>query len=268
LLLILKRCLPVIAGVFFMNTAGAQILTIDQTDTAAYAKKTIFKGDLSLSIEGDKQKTLLLDASNTFNFQLQHYKELLILAASYRFTYDDGQDFLNSGYIHLRWRHGYKNKWQPETYVQYQWDQSRGMLSRFIAGENARYSSWHKDNWELSLATGILYETETWNYTAVDSSFKPLLQKNQVTSLLKSNNYIKLEGKTSANSNLSFIVFFQSPFSILFTQYRLATSVKFSVSFAKHFDFAVAFSSLYDSRPVVPIGKFYYNFSNGIAYKF
>lgn len=257
-----------IAVILFAHSVQAQILTIDQTDTADYIKKSICKGDLSIALEGDKQKTLLLDATNAFNFQLQHYKELLIFAASYRFTYDGGQDFLNSGYFHLRWRHDYKNTWQPETFVQYQWDNSRGMLRRFITGENARYSFWHKHNWELSAASGLMYETETWNYTAVDSALKPPVEKDQTTSLLKSNNYVKLEGKTSANSTFSFIVFYQTPFNNLFNYFRLATSVKFSVSFAKHFDFAVAFASLYDSKPVVPIGKFYYNFSNGIAYKF
>jgi len=264
----LKRQFLLFALVLFANSLQAQILTIDQTDTSAYIKKTITNGNISIALEGDKQKTLLLDATNALNFQLQHYKELLILAASYRFTYDGGQDFLNSGYIHLRWRHDYKNTWQPESFVQYQWDNSRGMLKRFITGENARYSFWHKNNWELSAATGVMYETETWNYTAVDSSLKPPVEKNQTTSLLKSNNYIKLEGKTSANSNLSFIVFYQAPFNNFFTHYRIANSVKFSVSFSRHFDFAIAFASLYDSKPVVPIGKFYYNFSNGIAYKF
>ncbi|MGC4100513.1 DUF481 domain-containing protein [Ferruginibacter sp.] len=246
----------------------AQILTIDNTDTADYTRKTICNADLSLSLEGDKQQVLLLDASNAFNFQLQHYKELLILASSYRFTYDGGQDFLNSGFVHLRWRHGYKNKWQPETYVQYQWDEARGMLHRFITGENARYSFWHKHNWELSAASGIMYETETWNYRAVDSALKPQVPQNQVTSLLKSNNYVKIEGKTSPSSTFSFIVFYQAPFEHFLQQYRVATSVKFAVSFARHFDLAMAFSSLYDSKPVVPIFKFYYNFSNGIVYRF
>ena len=264
----MKKSFLFIAVVLFAYAVQAQILTIDQTDTSDYVKKTVCNGDLSIAIEGDKQKTLLLDATNAFNFQLQHYKELLILAASYRFTYDGGQDFLNSGYIHLRWRHDYKNAWQPESFVQYQWDNSRGMLRRFIAGENARYSFWHKNNWELSLASGIMYETETWNYIAVDSALKPPVENNQTTSLLKSNNYIKLEGKVSANSNLSFIVFYQAPFNNFFTHYRIANSIKFSVGFSKHFDFAIAFASLYDSKPVVPIGKFYYNFSNGIAYKF
>jgi hypothetical protein len=226
------------------------------------------QGNLSIGLEGDKQKKLLLDASNALNIQLQHYKELLILASSYRFTYDGDQDFLNSGYVHVRWRHGYKNHWQPETFVQYQWDESRGMVKRFIAGENARYDLWHKTNWELSLASGIMYETETWNYVGVDSGLKPLIATNQVTSLLKSNNYVKLEGRTSANSNFSFIVFYQAPFNNFFNQYRVATSIKFAVTIAKHFEFGVAVSSLYDSKPVVPITKFYYNFSNAILYKF
>ena len=264
----MKKIFLLLAVNGYLAAAEAQILTIDKTDTAAYAKKTVCQGNLSLAVEGDKQKSFLLDASNAFNFQLQHYKELVILASSYRFTYDGGQDFLNSGYVHIRWRHGYNNTWQPETFVQYQWDESRGMLHRFIGGENARYNFWHKNNWQLSAATGIMYETETWNYVAVDSALKPLLEKNQVTSLLKSNNYIKLEGKVSANSDLSVIVFYQAPFNNFFNQYRFATSTRFDVAFAKHFDFAIAFSSLYDSKPVVPIFKFYYNFSNAIVYKF
>ena len=101
-------------------------------------------GNLSVGIEGDKQQKLLLDGTNAFDLQLQHCKELLILAASYRFTYNGGQDFLNSGYIHLRWRHDYKNSWQPETFVQYQWNNSRGLLQRLTTGVNARYNHWNK----------------------------------------------------------------------------------------------------------------------------
>ena len=264
----MKKIFFLLVAVNCFHIMKAQILTIDLTDTSAYAKKTVYQGNLSLGLEGDKQKKMLLDATNFFNFQLQHYKELMIVAASYRFTYDGGQDFLNSGFVHLRWRHDYKNAWQPETFVQYQWDNSRGMLGRFITGENIRYSLWHKRKWELSVASGVMYETEKWNYTAVDSALKPIFPKNQTTSLLKSNNYVKIEGKTSANSNLSFIVFYQAPFNSFFDTHRIAASVKFEVAFAKHFDFAIAFSSLYDSKPIVPITKFYYNFSNGIVYKF
>lgn len=246
----------------------AQILTIDKTDTSAYEKKTVCQGDLSVGLEGDKQKVLLLDASNSLDLLLQHYKELVIVAASYRFTYNGGQDFLNSGYIHFRWRHLYKNTWEPETFIQYQWDDSRGLLSRFITGINSRYNFLTIKNREISMASGIMYENELWNYTAVDSAQKPVIQKNKTVHLLKSNNYIRWQQKTSVNSGVSVILYYQTPFDNLFKQYRLASSFRFDVSFAKHFDFGVAFSSMYDSKPVVPILKFYYNFSNNIVYKF
>jgi hypothetical protein len=113
-----------------------------------------------------------------------------------------------------------------------------------------------------------MYENETWNYTAVDSALKPVIQTNKVTSLLKSNNYVRWEGKTSPNSSISAVVFLQLPFNDLFNQYRLASNINFTVNFAKHFDFGFSFSSMYDSKPVVPILKFYYNFSNNIVYKF
>ncbi|MBS1510935.1 MAG: DUF481 domain-containing protein [Bacteroidetes bacterium] len=256
---------------FFILCAAyshAQILTIDQTDTSDYKHKTVTQGELSIALEGDKQQKLLLDATNTFNYQLQNYKNLLIFSSSYRFTYNGGQDFLNAGHLHLRWRHDYKNTWQPESFVQYQWDGARGMVRRFLAGENVRYGVWHKHEWELSAASGLMYETETWNFTAVDSALKPIIQNQQVTELLKSNNYVKIEGKLSPNTIFSFINFYQTPFNDLFRAFRLASSIRFEVGAGKHFDFTMAFSSLYDSKPVVPITKFYYSFSNGIAYKF
>ncbi|CAN5651075.1 hypothetical protein BH11BAC5_BH11BAC5_44810 [soil metagenome] len=257
-----------VATVFFVVFCNAQILTIDKTDTTDYTKQTKLKGYLSVGIEGDKQKKLLLDGSNAFDVQLRHYKELLILAASYRFTYNGNQDYLNSGYVHLRWRHNYKNTWQPETFVQYQWNNSRGLLHRLTTGLNARYNYWNKNNQEFSVASGVMYESETWNYTGVDSALKPAIQTNQVTNLLKSNNYIRWEGKTSSNSSISTVVFLQLPFNNLFNQYRLASNINFTVNFAKHFDLGFSFSSMYDSKPVVPILKFYYNFSNNIVYKF
>ncbi len=253
---------------FFCANTNAQILIIDKTDTAAYERKTATKGNISIGLEGDKQQKLLLDGTNTLDFQLQHYKELLILATSYRFTYNDGEDFLNAGYIHLRWRHGYKDKWHPETFVQYQWDKARGLVHRFITGENIRYNYWHKNKWQLSAATGVMYENEVWNYVAVDTLLKPAIEINQITHLLKSNNYIKWEGKLSATSNLTAVIFLQTPFKNFLQNYRIAPSIKLDIAISKHFNFGFAIAGVYDNNPVVPIKNFYYNFSNGVAYVF
>ena len=172
----------------FATAAKAQIINIDQTDTSAYIKKAVWEGNLSLGLEVDKQKTTLFDASNFGNASLQKFKELFILSASERFTYNGDNSFLNKGYVHLRWRHNYKEQLHPESFVQYQWDDALGMIHRFVAGENLRYNFWHRQLWELTVATGVMYEGELWNYTAVDSSKIPPNAVNQQSREIKSNN--------------------------------------------------------------------------------
>lgn len=251
----------------FASAAKAQIINIDQTDTSAYIKKAVWQGNLSLGLEVDKQKTTLFDASNFGNASLQKFKELFILSASERFTYNGDNSFLNKGYVHLRWRHNYKEQLHPESFVQYQWDDALGMIHRFVAGENLRYNFWHRQLWELTVATGVMYEGELWNYTAVDSSKIPPNAVNQQSREIKSNNYIKLEGNVSAVSKLSIIVFYQAAFNDFFRP-RISGVINFNTDISKHFALGIQYNGLFDAGPVVPIVKFYYNYSTSLAYKF
>src|SRR5215831_9012535 len=166
----------------FSLQSFSQILTIDKTDTSAYQKKAVWNGNIALALEIDKQSTTLVDASNFADVSLQKNKELFIASASNRITNDGSTSFLNSGYVHLRWRHDYKNKLHPEVFTQYQWDANRGMEYRYLAGANLRYNFWHKRKWEMTFGEGAFYEDEEWNYTAVDSSKIPSHPVDQTVS--------------------------------------------------------------------------------------
>lgn len=260
LLLLLLACLPALF-------AAGQIINIDKTDTAAYTKKASWSGNVSMGLEIDKQKATLYDASNFFDASLQKNRELFVLSASNRFTYNGPQDFLNTGYVHLRWRHDYKNTWNPESFVQYQWDAVLGMVHRFIAGENVRYNIRHGAQWQIAFATGVFYEDELWDYKAVDSAKIPPSPVNQESRELKSNNYVKWEGQLSPVSSLSAIVFYQAAFND-FWRPRISGVVNLDVTVSKHFSLGLHYSGLYDAGPVVPIFQFYYSFSNSLVYKF
>src|SRR5882724_11234539 len=99
-----KRPLIFLLCSLFALPSMAQIINIDKTDTSDYIKKAVWNGNIALGLEVDKQKTTLADASNFVDISLQKYKELFVFSASNRFTYAGAQDFLNTGYIHLRWR--------------------------------------------------------------------------------------------------------------------------------------------------------------------
>lgn len=252
--------------IFFANECHAQIINIDKIDTTAYIKKVIWDGTFSSGLEIDKQKATLYDASNFLDVSMQKYHELFIFSASDRFTYNGPQDFLNTGYLHLRWRHDYKDQLQGESYMQYNWDAKIGLRNRFVTGVNMRYNFWHRRLWEMTFATGLMYENETWDYAAVDSAKIPANPVDVKTSLLKSNSYIKWEGKVSASSTIAIAVFYQAGFDDFF-QPRIATNVSFDVDISKHFSLGLKYAGVYNSKPVVPIFNFYYSLSNSLIYK-
>lgn len=242
-----------------------QILNIDKADTADYVNKAKTSFNLSSGLEVDKQQITLWDATNTAEMMLQKKKELLIAAASYRFTYNGPDDILNAGYFHLRYRHNYKNKYQPETFVQYQWDNKRGLVHRALTGINIRYNLWKGDTWDFNAGLGIMYEEEKWNYAAVDSSKLPANINPVTNRFIKLNSYVRLDWKASANSDIAINLFIQSRPSVF--KPRIAPHVQWNINAGKHIGFSVSFSGIYDEAPVVPIHKFYYSLSNSLFFK-
>ena len=248
-------------------TAKAQIINIDKIDTTAYVKKAKWNGIISSGIEIDKEKATLFDGTTSADVSLQKYKELFIGSASERFTAQDGTSFLNAGYTHLRWRHDYKAQLHTESFLQYQWDENRGMMHRFVSGLNLRYNFWHRQAWEMTFATGAFYEDELWNYRAVDSAKIPPNPTPQLSQKIVSNTYVKWEGAPGPTSNIFIIIFYQAPYDEFFKP-RLSMNVNFTVNVSKHFSFGLTYAGLYDVKPVVPITKFYYSLANNLTYKF
>jgi hypothetical protein len=242
----------------------SQILNIDKTDTSDYVRKSKVALNLSVGVEIDKQKTTLADATNTGELMWQSYRELFIIAASYRFTQNGPDDILNAGYVHLRYRHNYKNKIQPEPFFQYQWDSERGLMYRVLGGANARYNFWKGDRFDFNAGLGLMYETEKWNYAAVDSSKIPANATPILDSRFKINSYLRFDWKPNSNNDITFHVFFQTRPDRL--EPRIAPHIQWDIKTGKHFAFSISFTGLYDTAPLVPIEKFYYSLSNSIAY--
>ncbi len=245
---------------------AAQILNIDKSDTSDYVAKARTNFNFSTGLEVDKQKITLWDATNTAELMLQKKKELLIFAASYRFTYNGPDDILNAGYFHLRYRHNYKNRIQPETFLQFQWDNKRGLVYRALGGANLRYNFWKGDTWEFNAGLGLMYEEEKWNYDGVDSAKIPVNPVPITNRFIKLNSYVRFDWKASENSDLAVNIFVQTrPGSF---HPRVAPHFQWNVNAGKHLVLSFAFTGIYDQAPVVPIDKFYYSFSNSILVKF
>ena len=260
------KSMVVLILLFATIASKAQIINVDKIDTLPYSNKAKFDGSLSLGLEIDKQNSVLYDGTNFIDASLRKNKTFIIFSGSSRFTYNESQDLLNTGYLHIRLRSHYKARLHPESFIQYQWDNKIGFVKRFVIGENLRYDLIHNNNWELIAATGVMYENEDWNYSGVDTA-KHLANKPDIFKrTIKSNNYLKLEGKVSDNSSLKLALFYQSQFASFFSP-RIFSVFNFTVDATKHFGISINFTGTYDSKPIVPIPNFYYSISNGLVYK-
>jgi len=257
-----RRMLSWLTGTLFPILLQAQILNIDKTDTTDYIHQAKVAFNLNTGLEIDRQKNILYDATNTAEAMWQQYKELFILAASYRFTYNGPDDILNAGYIHLRYRHAYKNKIQPEPFMQYQWDNKRGIEHRFLAGANIRYNISKGQRFDFNCGLGLMYEEEKWDYIGVDSSKIPVDALPVLKELAKLNSYIRFNWKPNDNNDITCNIFLQTRPDRF--KPRIAPHAQWNVKVGKHVDFSVAFTGLYDTSPVVPIEKFYFSLSDGI----
>ena len=244
----------------------SQIISVDKADTLSYSHKAKWDGNISEGLEVDKQNTTLWDATNTADFSMSKWKNLFILSASERFTFSGPQDFLNTGYIHLRWKSHYKSKVLPESYVQYQWDDKVGMKYRYVAGENIRYNFIHKDKWDMAFGTGLLYENEKWDYEGVDTNTVHTKGPPVFVQKFKSSSYLKWEGNISSTTTLSTTVFYQGTFDN-YLQPRVSTTISLDAAVSSHVSFGIKFYGMYDANPIVPITNFYWSFSNSFTFK-
>jgi len=256
------KTLYVLTATLFPILVHAQILNIDKTDTTDYVRHPKFDGSLNTGLEIDRQKTVLYDATNTAEAMWQQYKELFILAASYRFTYNGPDDILNAGFVHLRYRHNYKNKIQPEPFLQYQWDNKRGIERRILAGANIRYNITKGQRFDFNCGLGLMYEEEKWDYVGVDSAKLPIDAEPVTNYFTKINSYIRFTWDPNNNNSITFNVFLQTRPDRF--KPRIAPHAQWNVKVGKHVDLSVSFTGLYDTAPVVPIEKFYFSLSDGI----
>lgn len=251
---------------FFSFTASGQILNIDKIDTSDYIHKSKLSFNFSSGLEIDKQKETLYDATTTAEMMWQKFKELYLFESSYRFTYNGPDDILNAGYFHLRYRHNYKDKLQPEFFMQYQWDNKRGIAYRELGGSNLRYNFFRGDRFNFNAGLGLMYEVEKWNYNGVDSSKIPVNATPIIKRFLKINSYLRFDWKPSDINDITFNLFLQTRPNHF--KPRIAPHIQWDIKAAKHLSFSIAFTGLYDVAPIVPIDKFYYSFTNSISLTF
>jgi hypothetical protein len=253
-----------VAVLCFPLVALAQVLNIeDPTTPLDSLRKNDLKWGLSLSGNLSMQSIMVYDygviAEAVFH---RNDKHQLLLNGKYLNTGTSDGVLINSGYYYVRFTPHFHKRIAPQFFLQQQIDAGRGLLMRNLAGANLRFDAYRGESFCLQLSTGAMQEEERWNISGSPDAMLGAIKQ----STLKSNNVLRMTSNLGEHVELSFINFFQMPFSSDRFSFRWAAQLNVSVKFNSWLALQLNYQSMYDTNPVVTIPSYYYTSTTGIGF--
>lgn len=176
------------------------------------------------------------------------------------YGWQSGEEFSNEALVHLRNVYSLWKEIQLETFLQSDFNKSRLLLNRYLAGGGLRFKIFTTDNFKVRFGTAYFYEFEKYN-----------LPENSLhgvrTFTHRSSSYITSNLSFNNNLNLTTITYFQ-PAIGKWEDYRIISENSLSITISKYFDIYTDVNLRYDNRPPDHIKPFDTDSKFGVSLKF
>ena len=257
-----------VAHLLLFNNAAAQILNVEKSrikeDSSNY-----FLGNIGFSLslynrdagEDDPNSFIGLSGNGDFAYVAKKHSYLLINYINYTAIQDD--PLVQTGYTHFRTNFYRKATFSNEVFTQYQYDLARGLDSRWLAGTGFRIKLVKSKNTDLIFGPGVMYEYEKWQSPIEGDPYR-------VAKLYKSTNYLSIRRKINDHIEFNAISYYQTGYdnSIDNFRHRVSGDVNLTISVTDKLSLLTTFNCTFENRPIVPVTKFIYSITNGLAYSF
>ncbi|SMG17780.1 outer membrane insertion C-terminal signal [Marivirga sericea] len=170
--------------------------------------------------------------------------------------------FLNTGFQHLRFSIFENRRMHPEAFVQFQYDNFRGLFPRWIGGLGIRNDFIKRKNFSFFFSPGIMWEYEAW--------LIPGTEKQMKVSFIKSTNYIGFRWDVNDYIDINTINYYQTTYDPEEELWRNRYSIELNINskITEKLGINNSFTLSYEDEPIVPITQTIYNFTAGVNYKF
>jgi len=189
-------------------------------------------------------------------------KHALILVSNFDYLRINDNDFLNFGLIHGRAIYNFEKKLNFETFIQYSFDNFRGLAPRWIFGGTFRNKLVDSDKITFVLGLGALYENETW--------FHPFEENFVEVDFIKSSNYVSFRWTVNEYVDMNMVNYYQVGYdrTIEALRNRISGTINLNTKISDRFSFNNSFEYSYEDKPIVPITKFIFALRSGISFDF
>jgi len=263
-----RYCIILCIIILYNGLLEAQILNIDREIIPDSTSK---KWELitSLSLSANKQKQSVVETKSDVevyrNFKSNY---TLLLVFKDNAIFNDHATIQNQGMLHVRFRDRDHRKLSPEEFVQYQWNGSWGMQYRYLTGANMRVKWFDLHKNDLYSGIGVFSEWEKWGWSGVKDELVPLFHPEITRQLFRLNTYTKASWQISSVVDIVSSTYLQFPLSGHFFQPRWYFETNLYLTASKHLNFILHWDQIKDTKRVVPINSFSYNYSTGIQLNF
>jgi len=215
---------------------------------------TNFSGTIEMSANFVQNVNDIFQTVNKAQIQYAKEKFSFLSMSSYNLTVFNKSRVVNEAYQHFRFgRKVSKNLWS-ESFVQGQYNEIIKIHSRHLLGTGFRVTLVDKDSIRFFSGTILMGEHE------IETTEK--LNRH-----LRLSQYFSIGFPIGKVMTFDFISYFQ-PDLLNLSDFRTSGEAIFDIHITKRLSFRMVHSLFYDSDPPEEIRNMFYNFRNGLTYRF
>lgn len=216
-----------------------------------------FSGNLNLSAAFLQNVNDIFRSNNRAHLQYTKKKATWLSLSQYNLTVFNGNAIVNDGFQHFRYSYQKTETFQYETFAQYQFNTIIKIDHRYLVGGGTRFRLYNAgdEKSKLFLGTSIMgeYEEET-DFGIINRA-------------LRGSFYLSLGIPIKKRVVIDFMGYYQ-PDLLNWKDYRISAEASVDIYITEKLQFRFINSLLFDTRPPDGIRTTFYNFTNGLNFKF
>jgi hypothetical protein len=236
----------------FINTITAQVINIENKRFLKDTNGLVGNSTFNFTINQNVKQVMSLGIN--VHVQYLRNKHRVFAISDLLFIKAGEQDFVNSGYQHLRYNYKLANRITFEAFTQAQYNLALLLNKRYLAGAGLRFKLIKQPRLRLYAGSLYMYEFQSQNNDT-------LREYNSRIS-----NYFTL---SIGLKNIDFVTtaYYQPNINDI-EDYRIANDSAFELEINKKLNFRAGINFLYDTRQPIGVPALTYIFKNGISFKF
>jgi hypothetical protein len=231
-----------------------QIVHIENRRLAA--DKQGWSGDVNINMSFIQNQNDIFIMNNNLKVQYVQKKHSIISLTENNFQRVNKTGFINDGFQHFRYNYKYTENITCEAFQQFQYNDVLNMKFRSLTGTGPRFTVFNNDSLKTRLFIGMLYMFEYEEEST-----------GKINRAHRTSNYVSFGFPIGKNITIDLIAYYQ-PDIFNPDDFRFSSQGTLEIRINNKLSFMLSQNYIHDANPPEGIRNTYYNFRNGLRYRF